>query len=65
MQLFQAPYNVVTYTLIGDDQAANFFAIDKLTGQISVKRSLNDDSSQVYKVSYSESLSVIYSVSHW
>ena len=68
VQLLQAPYNVVTYTLIGDDQAPNFFAIDKTTGQISVKRSLNDDSSVVYKVSYNlcqlSIVQVIGSVTH-
>ena len=47
----QAPYNTVTYTIIGDDEAPNYFTINSFTGVISVSQSLLNDDSSFYRVS--------------
>ncbi len=47
----QAPYNRVNYFIIGDDAAPNFFSVDQETGRVTIRRSLNEDSASVYKVS--------------
>ncbi|XP_076458558.1 cadherin EGF LAG seven-pass G-type receptor 1-like [Babylonia areolata] len=47
----QAPYNTVTYSVIGDDVAPSFFAVNPSTGVVSVTRSLLGDSTSSYRVS--------------
>ena len=46
----QAPYNKVTYSIIGDDKAPSLFSIDE-RGQVKVKSTLNEDDGEIYKVS--------------
>jgi len=46
----QEPYGDVTYRIIGDDNAGSYFQIDAESGRITVRRSLNEDSSEVYRV---------------
>ena len=46
----QVPYNKVTYTIIGDDNAPTYFSIDQ-RGAVKVRKSLNEDDNEVYKVS--------------
>ena len=48
--MFQAPYNTVTYSVIGDDDAPNYFQIDSATGQIRVRQSLLSDSASQYSL---------------
>ena len=52
----QAPYNEVRFSIIGDDQAPNFFRIVETTGVIELASSLNEDSAEVYRVSALKSL---------
>jgi len=40
------PYNLVTYEMVGDDPAKEYFQINALTGEIAVKKSLQLDSQQ-------------------
>ncbi|KAL8559117.1 hypothetical protein ACOMHN_046165 [Nucella lapillus] len=46
----QAPYNTVTYSVIGDDQAPNFFAINPATGVVTVTQSLLTGSASSYRL---------------
>ena len=46
----QGPYNVLGYRIIGDDNAARFFAINEVSGEISVARSVDRDEAEVYRV---------------
>ena len=47
----QAPYNTVTYSIIGDDQAPSLFIINSASGLISTStRGLASDNSLVYRV---------------
>ena len=48
--MFQAPYNTVTYSVIGDDQAPNFFSLNPATGVISVAQSLFNDQASTYRL---------------
>ena len=60
----QAPYNTVTYSIIGDDEAPNYFSINPASGVISVVRALTDDSASSYRVSVTHrSLRIVCSVS--
>ena len=60
----QAPYNTVTYSIIGDDDAPNYFSINPASGVISVVRALTDDSASSYRVSVTHrSLRTLCSVS--
>ena len=47
---FQSPYRDITYTVIGDDEAANFFEVNLKSGNVKIKRSLNEGTAEVYKV---------------
>ena len=40
MFYFQPPYNTVTFKLVGDDTAKEYFQVDAKTGQVSVKKDL-------------------------
>ena len=44
-------YGKVLYRIIGDDQAPTYFKIDERDGIITIRRSLNEDSAEIYKVS--------------
>lgn len=44
------PYNQVYFMIIGDDNSDTYFEVTETGGELKVKRSLNDDSSEVYKV---------------
>ena len=46
----QGPYNVIGYRIIGDDNAARFFAINEVSGEISVAQSVDRDEAEVYRV---------------
>ncbi|GFN78435.1 protocadherin fat 4, partial [Plakobranchus ocellatus] len=45
-----APFNVIRYDIIGDDSATTVFGINATTGQISVTRSIEQDTETTYKV---------------
>ena len=51
---FQAPFNTVTYQLIGDDITPTFFSVDSSTGLISLRQGadLRTDTQSKYTVSY-------------
>ena len=57
-----APYNVVTYDLVGDDNGPVFFNVEASTGIIRVSQNLIGESQTVYVVS---SLKFIYTTSLW
>ena len=48
---FQEPFNKVTYALIGDDSATNYFQINAESGVISVSNNLENDGTRTYSVS--------------
>jgi len=50
--LFQAPFNRVSYSIIGDDNAPSLFQIDSNTGQITyaTNTNINLDSTSIYRV---------------
>ena len=48
---FQEPFNKVTYALIGDDSATNYFQINAESGAISVSNNLENDGTRTYSVS--------------
>ncbi|KAK3089813.1 hypothetical protein FSP39_006721 [Pinctada imbricata] len=45
-----SPFNVVRYSIIGDDSATNFFAINEVQGNVSLRSSVNFDSTSNYKI---------------
>ena len=47
----QAPYNVITYSIVGEDKAPNYFTIDSDNGQIRLRSSLLQDQDLSYRVS--------------
>lgn len=47
---FQTPFNVVKYRIIGDDSATTFFNIDQNFGNVTLKSSVNFDTTSNYKV---------------
>lgn len=47
---FQVPFNVVRYRIIGDDSATTFFDIDQNFGNVTLKSSVNFDTTSNYKV---------------
>ena len=47
----QAPFNEVTYELIGDDDGPDYFQIDDKSGKISVKKDLRAENVDFYNVS--------------
>jgi hypothetical protein len=47
---FQVPFNVVKYRIIGDDSATTFFDIDQNFGNVTLKSSVNFDTTSNYKV---------------
>ena len=49
--LQQAPFNQITYDIIGDKTAENFFSIAK-DGTITLKNSINNEQEDVYFVSF-------------
>ena len=53
--LFQDPFNVVKYRLIGDDSAPTYFSLDENSGNIAVQPGVElvQDSLTEYTVSYS------------
>ena len=51
---FQNPFNVVTYSIIGDDNAPNLFFITPQTGLITLSNTVNTDNSNVYRVGNSK-----------
>ena len=46
----RAPYNQVTYTMVGDDKSPTFFDINPSSGEIRLRSSLLQDSDLVYRV---------------
>lgn len=46
----QSPFNVVTYSIIGDDQAPTLFNINPSTGFISMSSGINNDGTSFYQV---------------
>ena len=50
----QAPYNTVTYQILGGDaNARTYFRIDEVTGNITTLSSLSNDAAGTYRVSTS------------
>ncbi len=47
----QAPHNEVTYVLVGDALAQQYFMVNAETGEISVRKDLADDKNTRYTVS--------------
>ena len=45
---------MVKFFLIGDDNAGTYFEISEADGELSIKRSLNEDDAEVYKVCVSQ-----------
>ncbi len=50
LDYFQAPFNKISYEIIGDDTATVYFKINTNSGAISLKSSVNGDRGTVYKV---------------
>ena len=50
VSIFQEPYNVVRYSIIGDDQASTYFSVGKEDGMVRVARTLNEDDAENYKI---------------
>lgn len=48
--IWQTPYNVITYTAIGDGIAPSYFSIDSNSGLITVRDTLTKDNSATYTV---------------
>lgn len=48
--IWQTPYNVITYTAIGDGIATSYFSIDSNSGLITVRDTLTKDNSATYTV---------------
>ena len=46
----QDPFKKITYSIIGDDSAPVFFDINKDSGRITLKSSVNGDDQTQYKV---------------
>ncbi|XP_046579033.1 protocadherin Fat 4-like [Haliotis rubra] len=46
----RAPYNIVQYSLIGDDNAPNFFTINPVTGEIATRATISSDTSPSYRL---------------
>ena len=46
----QAPFNSLTYEIVGDDAASSFFRIDATSGLIAVSNNLENDGTRVYKI---------------
>ena len=46
----QAPYNTVSYDIIGDDAAPTYFTINSVSGVISIGQSIASDPSDRYTV---------------
>ena len=44
------PYNQITYSIIGDDNAASLFSVGTKSGQISLKNSINSLTQTEFKV---------------
>lgn len=52
--ILQSPFNVITYSIIGDDRAPNLFNINPASGVISTSsQSLFSDPNTLYTVSIS------------
>ena len=49
--LFQNPFNVLQYSIIGDDAAPTYFQIDSTTGVITMRQSISSDPTDIYTVS--------------
>lgn len=51
--LVQVPYRSVFYSVIGNEQAAQFFVVDRVTGDVKLKTSLLQDPARArrYQVS--------------
>ena len=41
--MFQAPFNTMEYSIVGDDISKEYFIINEITGEISVKKNLGLD----------------------
>lgn len=48
--ILQSPFNVVRYSIIGDDAATTYFRINDTTGLISLNSGINFDTQSTYKV---------------
>ena len=47
----RAPYNEVSYTLVGENNAPTFFDVNPVNGEIRLRSSLLQDTNQQYRVS--------------
>lgn len=47
---FQAPYNKVTYSIVGDDAAPNYFEVDGERGDVKVKTDIKSDLATDYQI---------------
>ncbi|XP_036359005.1 uncharacterized protein LOC115211772 [Octopus sinensis] len=45
-----APFNLITYSIEGNDEAKNYFAIDSNTGLITLKKSIGTASQSTYQI---------------
>lgn len=48
--IFQAPFNTLTYTLLGDDEAEQFFIVDPTNGRITLITSVLNEQADQYIV---------------
>ena len=46
----EAPFNVITYRIIGDNKAPSFFRINPQSGDINLNTTLDSDSDTAYTV---------------
>ena len=44
------PFTALRYSLAGDDTGPSFFAIDELSGDVSVKQGMKEDAQTFYQV---------------
>ncbi len=47
-----APYNQITYSIVGDDSAPNYFAVNETSGQVKIRRDIKNDRETDYQVNY-------------
>ena len=55
----QVEFNHITYTLIGDGSALDYFKVDEDSGQVQLKKSLNDATGTQYRVSMTNLSNVV------
>ena len=53
----KSPYNQIRYTITGSNKAREFFLIDEISGEISIKKPLSEDDPNVN--SYTVSIPIL------